>query len=180
MSSALTFNGRAADGRGYVDAAMRVDPGWTDWRRYLAGLAYFGMGRFEDAVASLEKIDPKSAGHWTNFYGLILQLSADGHLGRTADYAVVEEKLKQVLREDNQPAITGLMAQNHFPYKNHTDTERMLEGFTQIPTVPKRWSLPSPLSIRDGRSREAIRIGERLADGHTARRSAKSFEGVVD
>ena len=196
MSSALTFNGRAADGRGYVDAAMRVDPGWTDWRRYLAGLAYFGVGRFEDAVASLEKIDPQSAGHWTNFYGLILQLSADGHLGRTADYAVVKEKLKQVLREDNQPAITGLMAQNHFPYKNHTDTERLLEGLRKadVPELPTGFD-PKSKDRLSGTEIKALFFGHEIrgrevasgdpywrktkADGsYRATIGAKSFEGV--
>ena len=33
---------------------------WNGWRHYLAGLAYFSMDRFDEAVASLEKIDPKS------------------------------------------------------------------------------------------------------------------------
>jgi adenylate cyclase len=57
MSQALAFNGRPTEARGYIDAAMRVEPGWTPWRSYVAGLAYFSMDRFEEAAASLEKID---------------------------------------------------------------------------------------------------------------------------
>ena len=53
MSYALTFNGRAADGRGYVDAAMRVDPGWTPWRYFLgrARLFFHGPVRGRHRVA---------------------------------------------------------------------------------------------------------------------------------
>ena len=70
LSQALIFNGRPKDARAYLDAAMRVDPGWTDWRHYQAGLADFGQGRFEEAVASLEKIDFGSPEPWPKFYGL--------------------------------------------------------------------------------------------------------------
>ena len=196
MSSALSFNGRATDGRGYVDAAMRVDPGWTDWRRFLAGLAYFGMGHFEDAIASLEKIDPQSAGHWTNLYGLVLRLSADGHLGHGADIAVVREKLKQVLREDDQPELTGLMAQNDFPYQNYADTEQLLAGLRKaaVPELPfgfnpksaDRLSAPEIRSLFFGheiRGREVV-SGDPYwrkteADGsYRATIGVKSFEGV--
>jgi tetratricopeptide (TPR) repeat protein len=146
MASALSLSGRAADGRGYVDAAMRVDPGWTSWRHYLAGLAYFGMDRFEDAIASFEKIDFQSGGHWANLNGLILRLSADGHLGRDGDIAVVKEKLKQVLSEDGQPELTGLMAQNLIPYKNYADVERMLDGLRKagVPELPFGFDPKSP------------------------------------
>ena len=44
MSQALTFNGRPSDGRGYIDTAMRVEPGRIPWRSYDAGLAYFAQG----------------------------------------------------------------------------------------------------------------------------------------
>jgi len=137
MSYALTFNGRAADGRGYVDAAMRVDPGWTPWRYFLAGLAYFSMDRFEDAIASLEKIT-QPGDHWSNFYGLILRLSADGHLGRSADFAVVKEKLKPILADDNLSELTGLLARNNFAYKNYADTKRLLDGLHKagVPELP--------------------------------------------
>ena len=57
ISQALISNGRAADGLALLDSALRVDPGWTPWRYYLQGLAYFSQDRFTDAAASLEKID---------------------------------------------------------------------------------------------------------------------------
>ena len=70
-----------------LDASIRVDPGWTDWRYYQAGLAAFGEGRFEDAALVLQKIDPRSREPWPKFYGLQVLLSAYGHLGRSAEIA---------------------------------------------------------------------------------------------
>jgi adenylate cyclase len=116
-------------------APMRVDPGWTGWRHYLAGLAYFGMNRFEDAIASLKRIDSQSDGHWPNFFGLIVRMSADGHLGHTVDIADAKQKLERVMSEDDRPELTGLMAQNYFRYKNHRDIERLLAGLRKV-SVP--------------------------------------------
>ncbi|HEX5078983.1 MAG TPA: tetratricopeptide repeat protein [Geminicoccaceae bacterium] len=70
LSQALIFNGRPREGRAYLDAAMRVDPGWGEWRHYQDGLAAFGEGRFEDAVVALEKMDPHSPNPWPKFFGL--------------------------------------------------------------------------------------------------------------
>lgn len=196
MSAALTFNGRAADGRGYVDAAMRADPGWTGWRYYLAGLAYFSMNRFEDAIASLEKIDPRSGGRWANFHGLIVRMSADGHLGRSADIAIAKEKLKPILSGDDVSGLTGLIAQNYFPYKNYADTERLLDGLRKagVPELPfgfdpkskDRLTGPQIKALFFGhefRGREALSdrvYWRKTAAGgsYHATVGAKSFEGV--
>jgi TolB-like protein/class 3 adenylate cyclase/Flp pilus assembly protein TadD len=129
MSQALTFNGRAADSLAFLDSAMRVDPGWTPWRYYLQGLAFFSQGRFAEAVTSLEKIDLQSDDFWAKYYGLQVLLSAFGHLGRHADGAAVEEKLKPLLHEiDAGQELSGLLTQNFFAFKNHADFERLLGG----------------------------------------------------
>ncbi len=79
-----------------MDAATRVDPNWTPWRRYLAGLSYFSLGRFEDAVASLEKIDfsleERCRSPWDKYLRLELLIAAEGHLGRAADAASVRRR----------------------------------------------------------------------------------------
>jgi TolB-like protein/class 3 adenylate cyclase/TPR repeat protein len=138
MSQALTFNGRPAEGRGYIDAAMRLDPGWTPWRRYLAGLAYFSMGRFEDAIASLEKIAPGTDGDSTSFFSLILRLSADGHLGRTTNITPVKNRLKSVLTAWGEDELNELLVQDSFVFKNESDIERLLAGLRKagVPELP--------------------------------------------
>ena len=117
---------------------MRIDPGWTPWRHYLAGLAYFSMDSFEDAIASLEKIDPGTGGTPTDFYSLILRLSVDGHLGRTADFAPVKKKLEPVLTARGEDELNALLVQDSFVFKSETDIERLLAGLrkTGVPELP--------------------------------------------
>lgn len=128
LSQALIFSGLPVEGRGHLDAAMRVDPGWTDWRHYLAGLAAFGEGRFEAAAASLENIDAGSPDPWPKFYGMQVLLSAYGHLGRAAEIAATRERLEAVLAERNEGQPTQLLARQFFVYKHEADIERLIEG----------------------------------------------------
>jgi len=138
MSQALTLSGRAADGLAYLEAAMRVDPTWTGWRRYLAGLAYFGTGRFADAAESLEKIDPSSSETWTKINGLEILIAAYGHLGSKNKIASARERLQPLLNRINSDRLTGLMAQAHFPFRNWNDTQRLLDGLSKagVPELP--------------------------------------------
>ena len=138
LSQALIFNGRPKEGRAYLDAAMRVDPGWTDWRHYQAGLAAFGEGRFEEAAASLEKIDLRSPEPWPKFYGLQVLVSAYGHLGRSDEIATAMEKLKAVLQGERRRRTNRLLTQSYFVFKNEADIERLLDGLRKagVPELP--------------------------------------------
>ena len=56
---------------------MRVEPKWTAWRYLMGGLAEFSMGRFQEAAALLEKLDPERGvtSFWdffSNYIGLRL------------------------------------------------------------------------------------------------------------
>ena len=77
MSWALILNGRPQDGRDYLDAALRVEPKWTTWRYLMGGLAEFSMGRYAEAAAMLEKLEPERGvtsfwDFWGNYNGLRL------------------------------------------------------------------------------------------------------------
>ena len=138
LSQALISNGRPKEGRAYLDAAMRVDPGWTDWRRFQAGHAAFGEGRFEDAVAALEKIDVRSPDPWPKFWGLQVLISAYAHLGRSADAANAMAQFKTVLTERDEADYDRLRVQHYFVYKNEADIERLLDGLAKagLPELP--------------------------------------------
>ncbi|HEV2899384.1 MAG TPA: adenylate/guanylate cyclase domain-containing protein [Pseudaminobacter sp.] len=143
ISWALIFNGRAADGLGFLEAAMRVDPGWSRFRHLIAGLAYFSMDRFEEAAASLEKIDAQTKeatfwDFWANYNGLKLLISAYGHLGRSAEGAVAKERIKPYIAEADDGEYTGLLAMTEFPFKNYADLERVLQGLGKagVPELP--------------------------------------------
>lgn len=138
LSQALIFNGRPKEARVYLGAAIQVDPGWTDWRYYQAGLADFGQDRFEEAVASLEQIDFASPEPWAKFYGLQVLVSAYGHLGRSDGIATAMEKLKKVLLERNDGEPNLLLTQQFFVFKNEADIDRLLRGLSKagVPELP--------------------------------------------
>ncbi len=164
MSSALTFNGRPAEGRGYVDAAARVEPASNGWRHYLVALAYFSMDRFEEAVASIEKIEPQPREYgwfWNNFYGLMLGISAYGHLGQDDRVGALRERLNTLLKGSDTGELTGQLAQTHFVFKNYADTERLLEGLRKAGVPELAWGF-DPES-KDRLTGEEIR---KLAFGH--------------
>jgi adenylate cyclase len=138
MSRALTFSGRAADGLDYIDAAMRVDPGWNNRRRYLAGFAYFCLERFAEARASLKLVDLTTADFWTKFDTLVLRLAADGLDNQTADLPEVRVRIRPLLGDLDLPEISGLMVQGYFAFRNQKDTDRLIDGLrkTGIPELP--------------------------------------------
>jgi tetratricopeptide (TPR) repeat protein len=168
LSFALIIAGRATDGRGFLDAAMRVDPGWSRRRYYLAGLAYFSVDRFEEAAASLEKLDLQSRGtgywdFWSNYNGLKLLISAYGHLGRSADIAVARKSIEPYLAEADHPEHTGLLGMGEFPFKNYADFERVLQGLRKagVPELPFGFD-PRSKDRLDGAAIKALLFGHKI------------------
>ena len=60
--------------------------------------------------------------------GLMLGISAYGHLGQTDKIAALRERLDPMLKETDNGEFTGQLAQTFFVFKNYADTERLLEG----------------------------------------------------
>jgi adenylate cyclase len=138
LSQALNFNGRPAEGRNFLDTALRVDPGWTEWRRYQAGLAAFGQGRYGEAVAQLEQVDVRSPNPWTKFYSLHVLVAALAHLDRLPQAATALEQLQRVLSERQEGEPNLLIAQQFFVYKQPEDIARLLDGLRKagVPELP--------------------------------------------
>lgn len=143
MSWALILDGRPQEGRDYLDAALRVDPKWTPWHYPLAGLAELSMGRYAEAAALLEKIEPERGvtsywDFWRNYSGRRVLVSAYGHLGRNADADAIKEKLKPLIADAGDAEFSGIHLMSAFPFKNFADTERLLEGLRKagVPDLP--------------------------------------------
>ena len=167
LSQALNFNGRPKEAREYLDEAMRVDPGWSDLRRYHAGLAAFGQGRFEEAIGSLEKIDFESTDPWPKFYGLQVLLSAYGHLGRDEQVAAYRDRVMKVLANDGEP--NQLLTQRFFVFKNEADIERLLDGLSKagLPELPAAVNL-DPNDRLTGAEIKSLAFGHELRGRNTA------------
>jgi TolB-like protein len=181
LSIAMIYNGRAMDGLGYLDAASRVDPLWSRYRYFLAGLAYFSLNRYEEAVASFEKIEPEAKetsywDFWSNHNGLVLLISAYEQLGQDANADKARERLKPYLAILQDPEYTGLMAAGEFPFKHYPDLERVLAGLRKagLPELSFGYDPASPERL-DGAAIKALLFGHEiqgrnLGTGETYRR----------
>jgi TolB-like protein/class 3 adenylate cyclase len=168
LAYALIFNGRPRDGRDSLDAALRVDPKWSDYRYFIAGLAEFSIGRFDDAVQELDKIDSGFgvANYWdylSGYVGQILLVATYGHLGRHSDAEATSVKLKPYLPDFGVSEFTRLLAAGELPFKNDADRERLLEGLRRA-NVPE---LPSGAHADPGERIAGTDI-KSLFFGHTA------------
>jgi adenylate cyclase len=163
MSLALTFSGRPADGKSYLDAAYRVDPRPEDWRYVLEGLAAFAMGRFDDAIVPLVKIDSKSAPFWSRFHSRILLTATYGHLGRPDLAAALRGELDELAREAHTDPATVMMARIDLPFTTPADRHRLRDGLRKagVPDLPYGYD---PMS-KDRLTGEEIRS---LIFGHTS------------
>jgi TolB-like protein len=141
MSLALIFNGRPEDARAYLNATLRVDPNWTLWRYVIAGLIEFSLGRFETAAAQLENIESRAVpasfwDFWARYNGLRLLVATYGNLGR--DTSSLKDKVAtyQADAEDKEFTVALLLVE--FPFKNPTDTERLIKGLRKagVPDLP--------------------------------------------
>ncbi|ATU94649.1 adenylate/guanylate cyclase domain-containing protein [Phyllobacterium zundukense] len=168
LSNALNFNGKPKEARDYLDAAMRVDPGWTDWRLYQAGLADFGQDRFEEAIGSLEKIDFQSPDPWPKFFGLQILLSAYGHLGRGEQVAAYKEKVMKVIADANDGEPSQLVTQKYLVFKNEADIERLLGGLSKagFPELPADVDL-DPKDRLTGTEIKSLAFGHELRGRNT-------------
>lgn len=98
MGRALAYDGRGADAKAYLDAAWQVDPHPWPYRYLLDGIVAFSLGRYEDAVASLAKVDPREFNNEAKEQRLFLLAAAYAHLGRSQQVASAKAEL-ELLRE---------------------------------------------------------------------------------
>jgi rhodanese-related sulfurtransferase len=148
MAVALIYAGQPARGAEVISRAMRLDPHDTQKYLYWLGLAQFGMGRLEDAEASLtraSRADPDDE------LALILLAATYGHLGRLqeAGSAIVQaNELRRKRQEDlaEGPMRVGLDVflvgpytlddVDLWPFKEQTDRDRLRLGL-QLAGLPE-------------------------------------------
>jgi TolB-like protein/class 3 adenylate cyclase len=137
MSRVLVFNGRAADAKTYFDASWRVDPQPRPYRNVVEGLIAFSQGRFEDAITALQKADPRDFHIDRKDERLFLLAAAHAHLGHTEAAASASAEL-EASGKDGIRERTGLWARNMLPFKQSSDTERLLTGLAKagVPELP--------------------------------------------
>ena len=131
MGEALIDAGRTADGKGYIDAAFRLDPRSVMWRHYYEGLVYFSLNQFEAAAAALRK-DRSTVNTMT------LELSSYGHLGRSSEAASLLQELNDHNAKLGWPKMTVLFTRGFWQFRENADRERLLDGLRKagVPELP--------------------------------------------
>ena len=136
MAYWLVLAGRLAEGRRYLDAALRVDPSSTSSAGYVEGLAEFDIGQYEQATGTLEKY---LAAYPNDAYTRVLLVAAYGQLGRMSDAARAYQKANEYFsRGGAMSPWTMLQAGIAFPLADHADAERLRQGLVKagVPELP--------------------------------------------
>jgi adenylate cyclase len=144
MSAALIYAGRSADAAEQIARAMRLDPQFAHEYLYWLGLAQFGMGRFEEAAATLERATQSNP---DDDPALIVLGAALGHLERLEEAAAALDRVNQLRLERNEQLIRGplrpgidirlvgtysLQDLDDWPFALSADRERLREGLRLV------------------------------------------------
>jgi tetratricopeptide (TPR) repeat protein len=134
MSSALIWAGNPVDGAEFIKKAMRLDPHNPPDYLYFLGKARFFMGRYDDALATLEELKRRYPdSDWTFFY-----LAATyGHLGREQEAKSAIKTFNERMTKAGSRLILSLQWIDLWPFKERKDVERLREGL-RIAGIPEQ------------------------------------------
>jgi tetratricopeptide (TPR) repeat protein len=128
LAGALSFTGKAQEAIGMVERAMRLNPHYPPNYLYQLGLAQFGMKRFEEAAASLQRaIDVNRDDYWSQR----LLLSTYGLLGRREPAAKLVETMKENEKSGRLAHLDPMSIKAiayWYPFANPADAERFADG----------------------------------------------------
>ena len=122
MGYALIFAGRPSEAIDFLAFAMRLDPQYPPFYLFVHGMAYFGMGRFEEAAKQFERALARNP---ENYLPMIPLASTYGHLDRLERAALTIQNLKQTLPMVTLSFLKGCPL---WKYKHPSDKERLLQG----------------------------------------------------
>ena len=134
MASALIWAGNPVDGAEFIKKAMRLDPHFPPDYLYFLGKAQFFMGKYDDAIATLEEVKRR----YPNYDWTFLYLAATyGHLGNKQEAVSAIKAFNKRMAEAGSNTISSLQGIDAFPFKEQKDFERLREGL-RIAGVPEQ------------------------------------------
>jgi TolB-like protein/class 3 adenylate cyclase len=135
MANALIWAGDPVDGAEFIKKAMRLDPHYPPDYLYFLGKAQFFMGRYDDAVATLEEVNRR----YPDYTWAFLYLAATyGNLGRKQEAKSAIETFNERMAKAGSSIMRSLQGVNVFPFKERKDVERLREGLRNagVPEQP--------------------------------------------
>jgi TolB-like protein/class 3 adenylate cyclase len=134
MASALIWAGNPVDGAEFIKKAMRLDPHFPPDYLYFLGKAQFFMGRYDDAIATLEEVKRR----YPNYDWAFLYLAATyGHLGHKQEAKSAIKTFNERMAKAGSNTISSLQRIDAFSFKERKDVERLREGL-RIAGVPEQ------------------------------------------
>ncbi len=177
MGEMLVYAGRIADGKEYIDGAFRLDPRSIRWRHFAEGLVLFSSNRFEEASVALKKGRP-------DFRSMMLELSAYGHLGRSAEADSLLKDINRYNAQTGDPNMTILFARGFWKFREHTDIARVLDGLRNagVPELPSSYDAKSKDKLTGDQIKSLIfghvLVGREIESGSPFTRNV-SVDGAV-
>jgi adenylate cyclase len=135
MSFVLTLAGRHEDAVRYSEQALRLNPLPEGWYFRFLGYTYFGLGRYEEAIAAYKEALNRAPNDILAHVALTTAYSWANRLEEARAQAA------EVLRIN--PEFSVKQREKTLPYKNHADLERYLDGLRKS-GLPETPPLPLP------------------------------------
>jgi TolB-like protein/DNA-binding SARP family transcriptional activator/cytochrome c-type biogenesis protein CcmH/NrfG len=117
LAWALTYAGRPAEAAALLEKAMRLSPYYPAWYLVTLGRAYRLAGRYDDAIAALERAEARAP---TNFHMHVVFAVILSELGRLEE---ARAKVAHILRMD--PNYTIAEFAKAVPYKDPAEFDRI-------------------------------------------------------
>ncbi len=129
LASALILAGKPAEGVDFIQQAMRLDPHYPPTYLITLGQAEFGMDRFEDAAAILQRAVQRTP---ENEWAWVYLAAAYGHLGKTKEGQAVVETIDELRRQRGLAELT-LAYIDYGQFGQSQNRTRLTTGLKSIP-----------------------------------------------
>ena len=123
LGLALHYAGRSEEALDPLHEAMRLDPHYPDVYLHSLAQSCFSLGRYEDAVAALNK---RLARNPESDSSRVLLAACYGHLGRTGEARAAWAEALRV-----NPDYSPEQRRRVLPYRDPAEFERVVEGLTK-------------------------------------------------
>ena len=125
LADAQAFNGEPLEAISSARKALRRDPNFPAPYLTVQGRSYFDMQQYDQAVASLNRavsINPDDDESY------VLLLATYGELQQMTQADEILQRLNGKLKRASLPEFTLDWPKNRWPYRNHEDRDRLIDG----------------------------------------------------
>ena len=120
LGDGLNFAGRPDEAIGFIKKAMRLDPNYATWVVFFLGESYWGLRRYDEAIAAFQEAIRRGPG-FLRAHAMLAAVYAE--LGREKE---ARAEAAEVLRIDPRYSVNWW--RDVLPYKNEADLDRFVSG----------------------------------------------------